>query len=102
MRELWARSMQSPGAVEFITSSTAVPVALRFHTVLTSSAGYPLDKTYYQTVKGMVLNDMMERRYLIMPRNVRGLIQGVSDAQAKLIELGGALPGHVECEDFAK
>jgi nickel-dependent lactate racemase len=41
-------------AVEFITAATAVPVARRFHTVLTSSAGYPLDKTYYQTVKGMV------------------------------------------------
>ena len=26
----------------------------RFSTVVTSSAGYPLDKTYYQTVKGMV------------------------------------------------
>ena len=26
----------------------------RFKTVVTSAAGYPLDKTYYQTVKGMV------------------------------------------------
>ena len=26
----------------------------RFSTVVTSAAGYPLDKTYYQTVKGMV------------------------------------------------
>jgi nickel-dependent lactate racemase len=41
-------------AVQFITSATAIPVSRRFHTVLTSSAGYPLDKTYYQTVKGMV------------------------------------------------
>ena len=31
-----------------------VPVPQRFHTVVTSAAGYPLDKTYYQTVKGMV------------------------------------------------
>jgi nickel-dependent lactate racemase len=31
-----------------------VPVAERFNTVVTSAAGYPLDKTYYQTVKGMV------------------------------------------------
>ena len=31
-----------------------VPVPRRFKTVVTSSAGYPLDKTYYQTVKGMV------------------------------------------------
>ena len=26
----------------------------RYKTIVTSSAGYPLDKTYYQTVKGMV------------------------------------------------
>jgi nickel-dependent lactate racemase len=31
-----------------------VPLGERFSTVLTSAAGYPLDKTYYQTVKGMV------------------------------------------------
>jgi nickel-dependent lactate racemase len=41
-------------AVEFITAATAIPVSRKFNTVLTSSAGYPLDKTYYQTVKGMV------------------------------------------------
>ncbi|MBV9272512.1 MAG: hypothetical protein JO333_01345, partial [Verrucomicrobia bacterium] len=40
--------------VEFITSSTAIPIPRHFNTVVTSSAGYPLDKTYYQTVKGMV------------------------------------------------
>ena len=26
----------------------------RFNTIVTSSAGYPRDKTYYQTIKGMV------------------------------------------------
>jgi nickel-dependent lactate racemase len=31
-----------------------VPVGRRFRTVVTSAAGYPLDRTYYQTVKGMV------------------------------------------------
>ena len=31
-----------------------VPVAEKLSTVVTSAAGYPLDKTYYQTVKGMV------------------------------------------------
>ncbi len=41
-------------AVAFIEASTAVRIPRRFKTVLTSSAGYPLDKTYYQTVKGMV------------------------------------------------
>ncbi len=29
-------------------------VKTKFKTVVTSSAGYPLDKTYYQTIKGMV------------------------------------------------
>lgn len=32
----------------------SVQAGPRFSTVVTSSAGYPLDKTYYQTVKGMV------------------------------------------------
>ncbi len=41
-------------AVEFIRGYAQVAVPRRFHTVVTSAAGYPLDKTYYQTVKGMV------------------------------------------------
>lgn len=41
-------------AVAFVEASTVVKVARRFQTVVTSSAGYPLDKTYYQTIKGMV------------------------------------------------
>ena len=41
-------------AVEFIQAYARVSVSRRFPTVLTSAAGYPLDKTYYQTVKGMV------------------------------------------------
>ena len=41
-------------AVEFTRRYAEVPVNQRFHTVVTSAAGYPLDKTYYQTVKGMV------------------------------------------------
>jgi nickel-dependent lactate racemase len=41
-------------AVRFVSSSIRVPVGRRFRTVVTSAAGHPLDKTYYQTVKGMV------------------------------------------------
>jgi lactate racemase len=41
-------------AVDFAARFAAVEVPRRFHTVVTSAAGYPLDKTYYQTVKGMV------------------------------------------------
>jgi len=41
-------------AVSFVRPYAEVSVGRRFRTVVTSSAGYPLDKTYYQTVKGMV------------------------------------------------
>ena len=41
-------------AVAFTEKYSRVPVHRRFRTVVTSAAGYPLDKTYYQTVKGMV------------------------------------------------
>ena len=41
-------------AVDFVRGFVEVPVRRKFHTVITSAAGYPLDKTYYQTVKGMV------------------------------------------------
>ena len=41
-------------AVEFMRNYAEIPLPRRFRTVVTTSAGYPLDKTYYQTVKGMV------------------------------------------------
>ena len=41
-------------AVSFVRPFVEVPVAQKFKTVITSGAGYPLDKNYYQTVKGMV------------------------------------------------
>ena len=41
-------------AVSFAGQYCQVAVPRKYQTVLTSSAGYPLDKTYYQTVKGMV------------------------------------------------
>ena len=41
-------------AVEFVDGAIRVPTQRKFKTVVTSSAGYPLDKTYYQTIKGMV------------------------------------------------
>jgi len=42
-------------AVETVRRSSAVAVPRRFSTVVTSAAGFPLDATYYQTVKGMVM-----------------------------------------------
>jgi nickel-dependent lactate racemase len=41
-------------AVAFVRPYAEVPVERKFKTVITSAAGYPLDKNYYQTVKGMV------------------------------------------------
>ena len=41
-------------AVGEVRGFAEVPVSKRFKTVVTTAAGYPLDKTYYQTVKGMV------------------------------------------------
>ena len=41
-------------AVDFVRRYAEVPIARRYQTVVTSAAGYPLDRTYYQTVKGMV------------------------------------------------
>lgn len=41
-------------AVDFLRDYVEVPVSRKYKTVVTSAAGYPLDKTYYQTVKGMV------------------------------------------------
>jgi nickel-dependent lactate racemase len=41
-------------AVDFVTASTRIGMDRRYSTIVTSSAGHPLDKTYYQTVKGMV------------------------------------------------
>lgn len=41
-------------AVAFVKQYAEVPIPRRYPTVITSAAGYPLDRTYYQTVKGMV------------------------------------------------
>lgn len=41
-------------AVGFVRRYAELPVDRKFSTIVTSAAGYPLDKTYYQTVKGMV------------------------------------------------
>ncbi|MFC1757951.1 nickel-dependent lactate racemase [Planctomycetota bacterium] len=41
-------------AVEFARPYCEVPIERQFSTVVSCAAGYPLDKTYYQTIKGMV------------------------------------------------
>ncbi|MEE4165999.1 MAG: nickel-dependent lactate racemase [Desulfocapsaceae bacterium] len=41
-------------AVEFMKKYAEIQIDRKFRTIVTSAGGYPLDKTYYQTVKGMV------------------------------------------------
>jgi nickel-dependent lactate racemase len=79
-------------AAAFMDRYAVVPVERRFKTVITSSAGYPLDKTYYQTVKGMV--GPME---ILAPGGDLFIVSEISEgfgsaeyrqAQRRLIELG--------------
>lgn len=42
------------GAVTHVARFAEVSILRRFPLVITCCAGYPLDKTYYQTIKGMV------------------------------------------------
>jgi len=79
-------------AVAFVQQSVRVPMGRRFDTVLTSAAGHPLDKTYYQTVKGMVtpLDILAPGGTLIVASQCA---EGMGSpefrsAQARLIELG--------------
>lgn len=79
-------------AVEFARASCEVQVGRKFKTVLTSSAGYPLDKTYYQTVKGMVTPlDILEDGgdLIIVSQCSEGFGSAeFLEAQKKLVELG--------------
>jgi nickel-dependent lactate racemase len=79
-------------AVDFTQRYARVPVGRRFRTVVTSAAGYPLDKTYYQTVKGMVGPvDILEPggNLVIVSECSEGLgSREYADAQRRLIELG--------------
>jgi len=79
-------------AVDYARGYSEVSVPRRFHTVVTSAAGYPLDKTYYQTVKGMVgpMDILAPGGDLIV---VSECSEGVGseeyvDAQQRLVDLG--------------
>jgi nickel-dependent lactate racemase len=79
-------------AVAFVAKATRVPVGRRFATVLTSSAGDPLDKTYYQTVKGMVTPlDILEPGGTLIVASACSEGFGSHEfraSQARLVELG--------------
>ena len=79
-------------AVEFVREFTEIPVGRRFKTVVTSAAGYPLDQTYYQTVKGMVTPlDILEPGGTLIVASE--CAEGIGSdhfraAQEKLVKLG--------------
>lgn len=79
-------------AVAFVRENTAIPVPRRFKTIVTSAAGYPLDRTYYQTVKGMVTPiGILEPGGTIIIASACSEGMGspeFRDAQARLVELG--------------
>jgi nickel-dependent lactate racemase len=79
-------------AVKFVGGWIQVPVPRRFGTVVTSAAGFPLDQTYYQTVKGMVtpLDILAPGGTLIVAADCsEGLgSKSFRDSQRRLIELG--------------
>ncbi len=79
-------------AVRFAAASCEVPVERRYQTVITSAAGYPLDKTYYQTVKGMVTPlDILAPggRLIIASECSEGFGSAeFREAQARLVALG--------------
>lgn len=79
-------------AVDFVRDYTEIPVGRKFKTVVTSSAGYPLDQTYYQTVKGMVtpLDILAPGGNLIIASECAEGIgsQHYREAQARLVSLG--------------
>jgi nickel-dependent lactate racemase len=79
-------------AVDFVSASTSIAMPRKFSTVVTSSAGYPLDKTYYQTIKGMVTPlDILEPGGTLIIASECSEGFGSAEfraAQAKLVELG--------------
>lgn len=79
-------------AVDFVRDFTEIPVGRRFKTVVTSAAGYPLDQTYYQTVKGMVTPlDILEPggTLIVASQCAEGIgSDHFRKAQERLVELG--------------
>ncbi|OED40735.1 hypothetical protein AB833_11830 [Chromatiales bacterium (ex Bugula neritina AB1)] len=79
-------------AVSFARDSCEVTVERKYKTLLSSSAGYPLDKTYYQTVKGMVTPlDILDKGgdLIIVSECSEGFgSEEFCEAQKRLVSLG--------------
>ncbi len=79
-------------AVSFARPYFEVTMRRRFHTIVTTGAGYPLDRNYYQTIKGMVaVADIASRggNIFILSECAEGL--GTDEyalAQERLIRMG--------------
>ena len=75
-------------------SAAVIPVGRKFKTVVTSSAGHPLDKTYYQTIKGMVTPlDILEPGGTLIMASTCSEGFGSDDfraAQDKLVAMGSS------------
>ena len=80
-------------SVDFVKRYAEVPLERQFNTVVTSAAGYPLDKTYYQTVKGMVAPIQILAdggRMIIASACEEGLgSHEYRESQSRLLKLGG-------------
>jgi nickel-dependent lactate racemase len=98
-------------AVEFIRRYAQVAVPRRYKTVVTSAAGYPLDATYYQTVKGMVSPiDILEPggKLIIASECSEGIGSAeYARAQRRLLDLGPdgffrdiSLRSHAEIDEW--
>jgi nickel-dependent lactate racemase len=79
-------------AVAFARPYFEVPVPRKYHTVITSAAGYPLDRNYYQTVKGMVgVADILEPggNLFVVSECSEGLgTTEYAESQSRLIAIG--------------
>ena len=93
-------------AVAVARAACTVAVDRHFNTVLTSAAGYPLDRTYYQTVKGMVtpMDIMAQGASLIIASDCSEGLGSAEyrQAQQRLIEQGpGAFIEAILTRDLA-
>lgn len=79
-------------AIAYARNYTEVSLPTRFPTVISSAAGYPLDDTYYQTIKGMVsAMDVMDPGGALFIASACGKGLGsveYREAQTRFVRLG--------------
>jgi nickel-dependent lactate racemase len=79
-------------AVSFARPYFEIAIPRKYNTVITSAAGYPLDRNYYQTIKGMVgVSDILEPGgdLFIVSECSEGLgTAEYADSQGRLLSMG--------------